>query len=346
MRARPELVGARADLELATPQLHLELDRDLASELGLSVTDISNTLRLLLGEPTISEVERDTERRDVISQIETAGGMVPADLARIHLRSRTGGLVPLSNVATWREAIGPSEIHHFDRLRAVTVSASPRQGVPLGDALAEVERFLEAQPELDYRVRGQARDFEESFRYLFLAVMLSVVFVFLVLAAQFESFVHPFTVMLAVPLAAVGAAGALWVLGMTLNIYSFIGLIMLLGMATKNAILLVDYTNVLVARGVPPHTAASQAAHVRFRPVVMTTLSTVLGIMPIAVGIGAGGEARMPLGVSVAAGLLATTFLTLLVVPVVYTLVDDARRWILRKTSKRGRAAHARPSNP
>jgi multidrug efflux pump len=335
MRAQPELVGVHADLELSTPQLHLDIDRDLASELGLSVTDISNTLRLLLGEPTISEVERDAERRDVISQIEGAGEMAPADLARIHLRSREGELVPLSNVATWREAIGPSEIHHFDRLRSVTVSASPRQGVPLGDALSEVERFLEDRPEIDYRVRGQAREFEESFRFLALAVMLSVVFVFLVLAAQFESFVHPFTVMLAVPLAAVGAAGALWVLGMTLNIYSFIGLIMLLGMATKNAILLIDYTNILVARGEDPHAAAKRAAHVRFRPVVMTTMSTVLGILPIAIGIGAGGEARMPLGVSVAAGLLATTFLTLLVIPVVYTLIDDARRWVMHEIRKR-----------
>jgi multidrug efflux pump len=331
MRAQPELVGVRADLELSTPQLHLDIDRDLAAELGLSVTDISSTLRLLLGEPAISEVERDTERHDVISQISSAGRMVPADLDRIHLRSRHGDLVPLSNVASWREAVGPSEIHHFDRLRAVTVSASPRHGVTLGDALAKVERHLETQPDVDHRVRGQARDFEESFRYLFLAVALSVVFVFLVLAAQFESFVHPFTVMLAVPLAAVGAAGALWVLGMTLNVYSFIGLIMLLGMATKNAILLVDYTNVLVARGEHPHEAARRAARVRFRPVVMTTMSTVLGIMPIAVGLGAGGEARMPLGVSVAAGLLATTFLTLLVVPVVYTLVDDGRRWLSRK---------------
>ena len=337
MRAQPELTGIRADLELATPQLQLRIDRDLASELGLSVTEISNTLRLLLGEPEISQVERDTERYDVISQIEGAGRMVPDDLARIHLRSAEGSLVPLSNVATWEETIGPSEIHHFERLRSVTVSASPRDGVPLGDALAKVERYLEDRPDLDYRVRGQAREFEESFRYLFIAVGLSVVFVFLVLAAQFESFVHPFTIMLAVPLAAVGAAGALWLFGMTLNIYSFIGLIMLLGMATKNSILLIDYTNILVARGEHPHVAARRAAHVRFRPVVMTTMSTVLGIMPIAIGIGAGGEARMPLGVSVAAGLLATTFLTLLVVPVVYTLVDDGWRWFLAKTHAKDR---------
>ncbi len=336
MQAQPTLTGVDADLELASPQVEVEIDRDRASELGLSVSDISNALRYLLGEPEISEIERKAELYDVITEVVGAGEMVPEDLGRIRLRSREGGLVPLSNVVTWKETIGPSEIHHYDRLRSVTVSASPRQGVPLGDALDEIEAYLDSRKdEFDHRIAGQAQDFEESFMYLSIAVALALVFVYLVLAAQFESFLHPFTILLAVPLATVGAAGALWAFGMTLNIFSFIGLIMLFGMATKNAILLVDYTILVVARGRDPHDAAFEAARVRFRPVVMTTMSTVLGILPIAVGIGAGGEARMPLGVSVVAGLLATTFLTLLVVPVVYTLLDDARVAIARRRERR-----------
>jgi multidrug efflux pump subunit AcrB len=160
--------------------------------------------------------------------------------------------------------------------------------------------------------------------------VLSVVFIYLVLSAQFESFLYPVTILVALPLAGIGAFGGLWALGMTFNIYSFIGIIMLLGMATKNAILLIDYTNVLRRRGYELVEAAKQAARVRLRPVLMTTFSTVLGMLPIALGFGAGGEARAPLGVAVAAGLIATTFLTIVVVPVVYTLMDRLQRLVLR----------------
>jgi multidrug efflux pump subunit AcrB len=215
------------------------------------------------------------------------------------------------------------------------VKQSDANTVALGEALARIETYLKSQlpAGFEYAFTGQAQDFQESFYYLTMTIAFSILFVYLVLAAQFESFLHPFTILLTVPLAVVGALGALWIGQLSFGIVAFIGLIMLVGMATKNAILMIDYANILVARGQGIVEAAKQAARVRFRPVIMTTVSTVLGITPIALGVGAGGEARAPMGVAVASGLLATTGLTLLIIPVVYTLVDRLRRrfWTIRR---------------
>jgi multidrug efflux pump subunit AcrB len=247
----------------------------------------------------------------------------------------------LANVVSIHETIGPSEIHHYNRLRAATVSASNPPGVPLGDALEVLERHLESSlpAGFDWTVSGQAQDLQESFFYLSIALVFSVVFIYLVLAAEFESFLHPLTILMALPLAGIGAFGGLWLVGMTFNIYSFIGIIMLLGMATKNAILLIDYSNVLRRRGYELVEAAREAARVRLRPILMTTFSTVLGMLPIALGFGAGGEARAPLGVAVAGGLLATTFLTIVVVPVVYTLLEAGRRRVVSLVRSTGETA-------
>jgi multidrug efflux pump subunit AcrB len=236
-------------------------------------------------------------------------------------------LVSLGTLVRWEEAIGPSEIHHFNRTRSATISASTPPDTPLGDVLSRLETHLDQTLPADFRYQyaGQTQDFQESFYYLTIALGFSVVFIYLVLSAQFESFLQPLVILLTLPLAAVGAFGALYALDMPLGIFAFIGLIMLAGMATKNAILLIDYTNHLTRQGRDIVPAAKRAAHVRFRPVLMTTMSTVLGLMPIAFGFGAGGEARAPMGVAVAAGLLATTVLTLVVIPVVYSLLAGVR---------------------
>ncbi len=343
MRRRGEFVGVNSDLKMNKPQVDVAIDRDRASELGITVADVSTTLRDLLGEPDVSEIERASERYEVIPEITGAGRLVPSDLLRLYVRTSAGDLVSLGNVVSLAETIGPSEIHHFNRLRAATVSASTPPGVPLGDALRVLQGHLaEALPEtFEWTVTGQAQDFQESFFYLTIALVFSVVFIYLVLSAQFESFLHPLTILVALPLAGIGAFGGLWLLGMTFNIYSFIGVIMLMGMATKNAILLIDYSNVLRRRGLGVLEAAREAARVRLRPVLMTTFSTVLGMLPIALGFGAGGEARAPLGVAVAGGLLATTFLTIVVVPVVYTLFDALQRRIVRLASSRDEDAPA-----
>jgi multidrug efflux pump len=329
-------IGVQSNLELNSPQVEVVIDRDRASEMGLSVAEISNTLRYLFGNPTISSVERDAQRYDVITDVEGRGRLSPDVLRTIYVRGPENSLISLDAVVELAETIGPSEIHRFNRLRSATISAQTPPGVALGDAVDRLEAFLasELPAGASYELTGMSQLFEESFYYLAVALALSIVFIYLVLAAQFESFIHPFTIMLALPLATVGAFGGLWLLGLNLNIYAFIGLIMLLGLVTKNSILLVDYANVLTIRGLSALEAARRAAAVRFRPVLMTAISTVLGMMPIALGFGAGGEARIPLGVAVAAGLFGATFLTLVVVPVAFVLIDQGIAALRRRFSQ------------
>ncbi len=332
MQDRPETyVGVRTDLELNNPQVEVIVDRDRASRLGVSVADISETLRLMFGGVEISKIEVDGKRYDVRTDIVGRGEMVPAVLRDLYVRAN-GELLALDGLVEIEESIGPSQIQRYNRIRSATISAQVPPGVALGEAISGLEGYLgRTLPSgADWEMAGQSQAFEESFYYLSLAVAFSVVFIFLILAAQFESFLHPLTIIMALPLAMVGAFGALWVLGLPLNVFAFIGLIMLLGLVAKNGIMLVDYTNVMIGRGRTPMVAAQEAAEARFRPVLMTAVSTILGIMPIALGFGAGGEARMPLGVSVAAGLATSTFLTLLVVPVVFTLFSDLQEKLRR----------------
>jgi hydrophobe/amphiphile efflux-1 (HAE1) family protein len=337
MRQEPEYLGVNSNLKMNKPQIEVEILRDKASQMNISVTQISNTMRFLLGEPQISEIEQENERYEVIPEIVSKGEMVPDALSSLYVRADSGDLVPLANVVSYRETIGPSEIHRFNRLRSATLSASNPPGVALGTALNKLQAYFDRTlpSGFDHAVTGRAKDFRESFYYLSIALGFSVVFVYLVLAAQFESFLQPFVILATLPLAGVGAFAALWALDMTLNIFSFIGMIMLVGMATKNAILMIDYANQIRAKGKLDLIEATQeAARIRFRPVIMTTISTVLGIMPIALGFGAGGEARAPLGVVVASGLLVTTLLTLVVIPVLYSLTEAAKQRLAQRLSR------------
>ncbi len=330
MRGQPEFVGVHSNMKLDKPEVQVRIDRDKAAEMGVSVMQISNTLRYVFGEPTVSKIDRQSKRYDVISEIEQKT-TVPDTVYSLYTRNKSGDMISLANLVHIEEGVGPSEIHHFNRGRAVTVKAQTPPDVPLGTALNKLQGYLDQELPPNFRtdVTGEAQDFRESFFYLSLTMAFSVVFIFLVLAGQFESFLHPFTILMTLPLAGVGAFGALYGFDMTMNIFSFIGLIMLLGLVTKNGILLVDYANVLVARGSSVRQAAEQAARIRFRPVLMTAISTILGMMPIALGYGAGGTARSPMGVAISMGMFASTALTLLVIPVVYTLFDALQNKIL-----------------
>ncbi|MFO7876963.1 MAG: efflux RND transporter permease subunit [Desulfovermiculus sp.] len=331
MRGQPEFAGVRSNMRMDKPEIDVSIDRDKAGEMGISVAQISNSLRYIFGDPTISEIEQENKRYDVISEIITKHN-VPDTLYTLYTRNKDGEMVNLANLVDIQERVGPSEIHHFNRSRAVTIESEMPPGVPLGTALNTMQNYVDNDlpPDFDTEIAGEAQDFQESFFYLTMAMVFAVVFIFLVLAGQFESFVHPFTILTTLPLAGVGAFGALFALDMTFNIFSFIGVIMLLGLVTKNGILLVDYANVLVARGNTVMHAARQAAMTRFRPVLMTAISTILGMLPIALGFGAGGTARSPMGVSISMGMFASTALTLLVIPVVYTLMHALQEKILR----------------
>lgn len=331
MRSQPEFAGVRSNMRLDKPEVHVHIDRDKAGEMGISVARISNSLRYVFGDPKISEIEQDNKRYDVISEIMSKHN-VPDTLYKLYTRNTAGQMINLANLVDIEESVGPSEIHHFNRSRAVTIASELPADMPLGTALSALQTYVadELPPDFDTALSGEARDFRESFFYLSMAMAFAVVFIFLVLAGQFESFVHPFTILTTIPLAGVGAFGALYLFGMTFNIFSFIGVIMLLGLVTKNGILLVDYANVLVARGNTVREAARKAALIRFRPVLMTAISTILGMLPIALGFGAGGTARAPMGVSISMGMFASTALTLLVIPVVYTLLHALQAWIFR----------------
>jgi multidrug efflux pump subunit AcrB len=252
------------------------------------------------------------------------------------VRTSSNGLVPLSNVVRVRENVGPSAVNHYDRKRSVMLSAN-LDGIDLGQAIERIEKLAAASmpPGFTTSLAGESREFVRGSEGLSITFFLALAATFLVLAAQFESFIHPLTIMLALPLATFGALAGLAVFGMTLNVYSFIGLIMLMGLVTKNSILLVDYANTLRDGGMEPFEAVARAGRIRLRPILMTAASTIVGIIPVALGLGAGSESRRPLGVAVLIGMTTSTLLTLYVVPVFYTLVESGKSWLRRRREAR-----------
>jgi len=328
-RAEPGLVGVDTDVDLTKPQLSVTIDRDRAASLGVSVSDVGTTLQVLMGGVDITEYEEGSERYEVMVRARDSARVGPEDVSSLFVRGQGGELVQLSSVVDVREGVAPNQINHFDRRRSITVS-SALDGISLGEGLQRMEALAdEILPQsFTTSVTGQTQDFQESFASLVFALLMAVVAVYLVLAGQFESFVHPLTIMMALPLALVGAVGALWALGMTLNIYSMIGIIMLMGLVTKNSILLVDFANQARRRGMARDRAVVRAGEVRLRPILMTAISVVIGVAPIALALGAGAESRRPLGVAVVAGMITATALTLIVVPVFYTMLDDGVRWL------------------
>jgi multidrug efflux pump subunit AcrB len=335
MRAQPEYVGVNTNMKLDKPQVRVHIERERAAELEISVAEIAEALRLIFGDPQISTIDRLSERYDVITQIAQPEA-IPDVINQLYVRSTDGRMLSLSGLVEITEATGPSEIHHFNRGRASTISAQNPPDAALGAALAKLQAHLRRTlpPGFETALTGTAQEFEESFFYLTITLALSVTFVYLVLAAQFESFLYPFTILMTLPLAGMGVFVPLALWDMNFSIFAFIGLIFLVGLVTKTGILLVDYTNVLVARGLTVREAVQQAAETRFRPVIMTSASSILGMLPIALGYGAGGEARAPMGVVIALGNFVSTSLTLLVIPVAYTLVDDLQKIVRRRILK------------
>jgi multidrug efflux pump len=317
------LVNLDSDLRLNKPQLEIQIERERAAALGVSVADIGTTLETFLGGRVVGDYKQGTEQYDVIAELRPASRATPDVIREIHLRAAGGELVQLANLVSVRETAAPKALNHYNRERAATITASLAPGIDLGRALDELDRI--AREELPAGIRtelaGQSREYRESSGSLAFMFLLALVFIFLVLAAQFESFVHPLTILISVPLALVGAIISLFVLRQSMNIFSQIGLVMLIGLVTKNAILIVEFANQLRAQGRPTLAAVEEAARIRLRPILMTSFSTVFGILPIALGLGAGAESRQPLGIAIVGGVLFSTFLTVIVVPVVYTLL-------------------------
>jgi len=326
--AFPGLVNMDSDLKLNKPQLTVKLDREKTSDVGVEVDTVGRTLETLLGGRQVTRFKREGEQYDVIVKLADKDRTTATDLTAIYVRGKDGQLVQLDNLVQVRETVAPKELNHFNRLRSATISANLAPGVALGDALAFMDQAAKevlpagAQTALD----GQSREFKESGVSMYLAFVLALIFLYLVLSAQFESFVDPFIIMLSVPLAVAGALLSLRLAGGTLNVYSQIGMVMLVGLITKNGILIVEFANQLQERGRALRDAVVEAAGLRLRPILMTTAAMILGAVPLALATGAGAESRQQIGWVIVGGLLLGTLLTLFVIPTAYTLLARSRR--------------------
>ena len=315
------LINMDSDLRLNKPQLDVDIDRERASHLGVSVTDIGSTLQTLLGGRKVTDFKRGTKQYDVMLQMKPEYRATPDEIQNIYIRS-TGGLVQLANVVKVKKTVAPKALNHYNRVRSATISANLAPGVTLGEALNDLDRIAQEKlPNIKHDYAGESLEYKSSSSALYFMFILAIIFIYLVLSAQFESFIHPFTILLSVPLAIFGALLTLLIFGQSLNIYSQIGLIMLVGLVTKNSILIVEFANQQRAKGLSFTEAVINAATIRLRPILMTSFATIFGILPIAIGLGAGAESRRPLGLAVVGGMFFSTFLTLVIVPVVYTLL-------------------------
>lgn len=328
MRNNPGFISPDTDLKLTLPELSVEVDRDRAADLGVPVDVIGRTLETMLGGRQVTRYKQDAEQYDVIVQVAAASRADPCDIRDIFVRARNGEMVPLANVVKVSEAVAPRELNHFGQRRSVTISANLAPNFALGEALQWMDqtaaRILPPGYATDYD--GQSREFRTSSASLVLVFVLALAFIYLVLAAQFESFRDPFIIMLTVPLSMTGALGALWLTGGTLNVYSQIGLVTLVGLITKHGILIVEFANQLREQGRELLEAVIEASVLRLRPILMTTGAMVLGSVPLALATGAGAESRQQIGWVIVGGLLLGTFFTLFVVPTVYSLLARRER--------------------
>lgn len=323
----PGLTGIDNDYKETKPQLRVEIDRNNAGDLGVTVNNIGRTLETVFGSRRVTTFIEGGEEYDVILEGERAGQRTPSDMSNLFVRSeRSGELIPLANLVTVSEMAGPSSLNRYNRVRAITIEAALADGYTLGEALDYLEGLarekLPAGVTIDYR--GQSLDLVKSGSALAFIFVLGLVVVFLVLAAQFESFIHPIIIITTVPLAIAGGLLGIWLTGGTINLYTQIGLIMLIGLAAKNGILIVEFANQLRDEGRGFHDALIEAAGIRLRPILMTAITTAAGAVPLILSFGAGAETRAAIGVVIFSGVIATTAFTLFVVPVTYQLL--ARR--------------------
>lgn len=328
MGENPGFINVDSDLKLNKPQLNVTINRDKAADVGAGVDDIGRTLQTLLGGLQVTRYKEQGEQYDVIVKLADKDRTNPADLTSIFVRGKDQQLVQLSNLVQVQETVAPKELNHFNRLRSATISANLTPDYALGEAIEFLEKsaaeILPATAKAD--LDGQSREFREAGSSLYFAFVLALVFIYLVLAAQFESFVDPFVIMLSVPLAVTGALLSLWLTGGTLNVYSQIGMVMLIGLVTKNGILIVEFANQIQEQGKELGEAVIEASVLRLRPILMTSITSVLSAVPLALATGAGAESRQQIGWVVVGGMTVGTVLTLFIIPTAYTFFAKKRQ--------------------
>ncbi|UVT17950.1 MAG: efflux RND transporter permease subunit [Nitrospira sp.] len=324
----PGFVTPEMDLTLNTPHLAVETHRDKGADLGVSVATIGRTLETLLSGRPVNTFMQNGRQYKVIVKVDDRRRETPSDISKLYVRGNEGELVQLNNLVTIKETPAPEALNHFDRMRAVTVSAGLAEGFTLGQALNFLDETVNdiSGPGMRTAYAGESKTFAESNRNLYMTFVLALAVIFLVLAAQFESFRHPWTILLAVPPAVSGSLLSLVIIDGSLTIYSQIGLVILIGLVTKNAILIVEFANQLRERGLDASQAVIEAAALRLRPILMTTCATILGALPLALATGAGAAGRRQIGVVLIGGLVVSTLVTLILVPAGYAILSGGTK--------------------
>jgi len=324
----PVFQGTDCNLKFNKPELDITILRDKARSLGVSVQDIAQTLQLAFSGNRLSYFVMNDKQYQVIGQMELEYRGKPGDVTSLYVRSNTGNLIQLDNLVKMEERSSPPQLYHYNRYQSATVSAGLAPGKTIGDGVEEMQRIGKKYLDDTFStvLTGPSRDYEESGSNIMFAFLLALVLIYLILAAQFESFVDPFIIMLTVPLALAGALLSLWYFNQTLNIFSQIGIIMLIGLVTKNGILIVEFANQLKEKGVPLREAIQQGATARLRPILMTSLATALGALPIAISLGAAAKSRMSMGIVVVGGILFSLTLTLYVIPAIYSYLSKKHK--------------------